>query len=491
MKSGLTELGGLSLSYIFTFDLGSDEKLSLVEQKTLNRLNAFALGFYVVGSWVSRDQLSRVPDFLESYRSEMYERRFKPTMLSQRRTVILQLPPIELLGLTHLYTELIPANRVLTLNCTSTLNEMGVGSIVFWLDLENSFKFRLEQLIAFRDISNLSTQVDWRVAPDINIRLNGSYSLMDIARLVIILLHSATSSRVKLKEVKQKLDSDETLLKVHSEICSKWHGTLKASSEIESYPIFHLNLAQMQNGDKKFLHEFVLRHKAELRGIITGDLNWDKKVQSIVDRFWEDYSFSSRETICWITHPNGSMKIYSSELETPLLSSKLLITFELEIMLTMKQFIYRIIRNLNFFSASSKNKYPLKSLAKLREEEMRRLDDYYNLDILQHDTTINRLDKFRRMFRIDDLLQIALKKFEGLNIYMATEFQNAEAERQLVLTIVFGVFGTGLFVFEGLTKGTEDKVFNLPFLSLIAWTLGSMVAVGILIYLIYRRVRMR
>ena len=90
---------------------------------------------------------------------------------------------------------------------------------------------------------------------------------------------------------------------------------------------------------------------------------------------------------------------------------------------------------------------------------MRRLDEFYNLDFIQKDTTANRVDRFKKMLNIDEVLQIALKKFDSLSSFMNTEFQSASALRQVALSVIFGTFTSGGLFFNVIRKAVENHVF--------------------------------
>ena len=489
-KSDLS-ISGLSMSYIFTFDLGSEEKIRLADEAILGKLGSFISGSYVVGKDEIRKYSQHDVKYIESYHDDMYKARYKQSILPERNLLLLQFPPLELSGLSYNRLELVKEKKLLKLDCTSSLNAMGVGSLVFWLDLEDAGEFDFEELKSLRDVRALRTNIDWRQGPNKKFRLNGNFSLLDLARFMIICLFTTIYPNLDTEVIKHKIENDENIDDLYDYVCQKCSGLLKLSQDIQSYPIYHINFMNFEQADSKYLQEFVNANKAKLRGIITGDLNWDKKKAAVVDQFFSTSNFSTRESIYWITHPNGSMKAYSRDLETSILTSKILVTFELEIIVTMKYFIYKIIRNLNDFSNVTHNTYPLRAIAKLRDREMRRLDEFYNMDFLQKDTTVARLDKFKKMFMIDETLDIAVKKFESLNTYMATEFEDASSRRQLALTVIFGVLGTGSLIFEVLREAVSNGSVNITFTQQILVTILTMIIAAVAIIIFYGKIKMR
>lgn len=482
---------GLSLGYVFTFELSSDDKVSFTDNAILERFSSFVAESYVVGTGTFHRYIESSSDFLQAYRDEMYERRFKKTHLARRKTLLLQFPSQEIRGLAFRHSDLIPIESVSRLNCTTTLNEMGVGSLVFWIELDSKGEFTYDKLTSLRQADNLTTTVDWRLGPNKALRLRGVYSVEELARFVVISIFCSLYKRVNVSEIVSQLSLNASVPDIHDLVCKTCGSDVQVSSHLEFYPIYHIDYCNNPPGDNAALEQFVAKSKKQIRGLLTGDANWDKKSDDIISRFLKEHSFSTRESIRWFTDANGSLKIYSSELETPVLISKVLITFELEIMLTMKHFIYKIIGNLNYFSELSRSSLPLRSLARLRDREMRRLDEYYNLDLLQKDTTVTRLDKFKLMFRTEEMFQVALKKFEGLNLFMATEFQAASAKRQLALTIVFGMFGAGNLVYAVLRQGKETNSLSLNFPEQIFVTLGAMAIVAGVIILAFGRTKLK
>lgn len=482
-----------SMGYIFTFDLKSDTPTDLIDTTTQDRFKDFASTVYTVGGEL-RDYGTERNDhsLVRIYKQEMYDRRYRRAVLTTRRTMLFEFRPQYVSGLLHTEKalEVVSPGKALLFRFTATVNQLGVASLVMWLDLGNPGALSFEHQQALRDIPALKTQIDWRVDPA-GARLHGLVSLLDIARFAILLIYSALYETVDLRSIRRQIDGGVPLERIHRDTCELIRDQPHISHEIDCYPIFHVDLTADESATGAPFRDRCESSLKQVRGLLVGDENWDKKKQEVLNDFKAKNSFSTRESIVWFTHPNGSMKIYSKDLETPLQTSKVLITFELEILLTMRHFIYKVIRNLNYFSNLRSGSFPLRSVARLRNREMRRLDEYYNLDLLEKDTTIDRLARFRKLFRIDELLDIAVKKFDSLNTYMNTEFQDAAARRQVALTVIFGAFSAGSFVFAIVRKAVEDRLIGLRFSHQLAIAAVAMAGVAAAIIARYRTVRMR
>jgi hypothetical protein len=343
----------------------------------------------------------------------------------------------------------------------------------------------------------LHTIIDWSLGVEKQLRLNGNHTVRDIAQFIIICLNTTFFSSVNIKKVKRNLSANKSLNDVHKDICRVTQkNNLIASTDIASYPIFHFDFTTNESANVDFIIKIIDIKKKIIRALATGDINWDKKKPEIVNEFLRVSNYTTRDSIQWFTHSEGSVKIYSNELETSLLTSKVLITFELELMLTMKHYIYKIIRNLNHFSHLMQKKFPLRTVSKFRDREMRRLDEFYNLDFIQKDTTANRIDRFKKMLNIDDVLQIAIKKIDSLNFYMNAEFQNSSALRQVALSVIFGTFTSGSLFYNIITKAVEKKIElfgfkfgDMLFTHQIAVTFSLMLSVGLIILTCFRKIK--
>jgi hypothetical protein len=126
----------LSMGYIFTFDFGSEDILHLNNKEILEKLKQYVAGYYYIpdrSDIVNFEEHEN--ELLKTYKNKMYEERFKKSVLQQRKSLVIQLPTVELNTLSYLTQK---SNCItqgkLALNCTVTLNEMGVGSLVLWLE---------------------------------------------------------------------------------------------------------------------------------------------------------------------------------------------------------------------------------------------------------------------------------------------------------------------------------------------------------------------
>ena len=93
VTSDSLSISGLSMSYIFTFDLGSEEKIHLADDATLSKLGSFVSGSYVVGKDEIRKYSQHEVKYIESYHEDMYKVRYKQSILPERNLLLLQFPP--------------------------------------------------------------------------------------------------------------------------------------------------------------------------------------------------------------------------------------------------------------------------------------------------------------------------------------------------------------------------------------------------------------
>lgn len=489
----------LSIGYIFTFDFGSEDILHLNDKNILHKMEDFVSGYYYIPDKADIVNFETYEnEILNTYKSKMYEERFKKSVLQQRRSLMIQLPTVELYTLSYLLgkSNTITSGKV-SLNCTVTLNEMGVGSLVLWLDFPLDEKINSNLLLNFKQINNIHTRIDWSLGAKKGLRINGDYTLRDIAQFIIICLNTTFFSSVNVQKIKKDLSLNVSLNDIHKNICRfTQKNDLIVTTDMVSYPIFHLDFKSNNAANVEYINNFVDENKQLIRALATGDKNWDKKKPELIEKFLKENNFTTRDSIQWFTYNEGSVKIYSNKLETSLLTSKVLITFELELMLTMKHYVYKIIRNLNHFTGLMQNKFPLRTVSKFRDREMRRLDEFYNLDFIQKDTTANRVDRFKKMLNIDEVLQIAITKIDSLNGYMNTEFQNSSALRQVALSVIFGTFTSGGLFYNIIRKAVENNIFvwgynlaDLRFRYQIGLTLILMSFVGSFILLYFRKIR--
>lgn len=479
-------LHGVSMTYVFAFDVGSEESLPKMGSEAAERLREVVAACFSVAEGRTFTFQGQSTPLLEIYKRDMYEKRFRPELITSLQTLVVEFTGVTATGLSRHHDVILAQDVNVIIHASATLHRMGVGSLVLWIEPAAKSGLSMETLLLLRDANTIRTRVDWRIGSPQALRLNGDYSVADIARFLIINLCSALYS-LPVTQIASRIQAGDPLRDIHAELCAKIPGEITLSSHIDPYPIFHIDFQSSTPAiDAASLAGFVQQRKGELRGLITGDLNWDKKKATICESHLKECDYTTRDSIRWYTHPNGSLKIYSSSIETNISVSKALITFELEFVVAMRHFAYSILRNLNSLTESNLAKLPVKKLAKLRDREMRRLDEFYNLDFLQKDTTLSRLEKYKSQFRINNLFHIATQKFESLNLYMTTQYQDAGFRRNLLLSIVFGVFGAGQVIWGFLMYGIESKVLHFSWHTACLITVGCMTLVGVTIYLISR-----
>ena len=299
---------GLTVGYIITFDFGSEDILHLNDKQVLDKMRDFVSGYYYIPEKADIVSFENYPnELLKTFKNKMYEERFKKSILQQRRSLMIQLPTVETNTLSYLTESTISITKnKISLNCTITLNEMGVGSLVLWLDFPSDEKISAEQLLNLRYISNLRTIIDWSLGPKKEFRINGNYTIKDIAQFIIICLNATFFKEVNIKKVKNNLTTNKSLNDIHKDICRfTQKNNLSISTDIVSYPIFHFDFKINKDADIEYIKKFTEENKKVIRALATGDKNWDKKKSDLVDKFLLENNFTTRESIQWFTFNEG------------------------------------------------------------------------------------------------------------------------------------------------------------------------------------------
>lgn len=478
-------LKGVQMAYVFAFDLGSEETIPFFGPEIAERLKYVVGGCFSLPEGRTYSFQTEPTPILKIYKDEMYDKRFRRELIHSLQTLVVEFEPVTANGLSHNHDVILSPNVTVKLKASATLHRMGVGSLVIWIEPSTHNSYSMETVMKLRDASGVRTGIDWRIGKPQALRLNGNYAISDIARFLIINLFLAIYKK-SVEHTSARIQNGDPLNDIHTELCKTIPGEITVSSHLDVYPIYHVDYKSSQSLNATAVSQLVEQRKAEFRGLITGDLNWDKKKPKMCEDLLNECDYTTRDSIRWYTHQNGSLKIYSADLETDIDVSKALIVFELEFVVTMRHFAYSILRNLDRITDQEVGHLPIKKLAKLRDREMRRLDEFYNLDFLQKDTTLARLEKYKGQFRINNLFHIAMQKFESLNLFLSTQYQEAGFNRTLLLSIVFGVFATGQLIWGFLMFGIESGVFQLKWNEACLFTLGCMSFVGIIIYLASR-----
>jgi len=254
---------------------------------------------------------------------------------------------------------------------------------------------------------------------------------------------------------------------------------LEICPEIESYPVFFFELASSNEDMRKV----ITNHTREIRGILTGDLNWKMKKKSIYEKIL-DNDCSSRDSSIWLMASRGTFKVISNQFGTPTERSNVLAVFELEILLTLKFALNRINYNL---STVSEQKWDISILSELRDDVIRKIDKFYNINISHKDTTIARMEKGKNILNINYIYKATMNKFHSLDRRLDSLYQASSHRQKIWLTALLGVFGVGSLIFD-LTYLIFTDVPTFTKISVIGLSFAAVVT---LIALLYKHLNLR
>lgn len=475
--------GEATVTYTFTFDIPGRTGSLTKYQKYIAR---FPLDVAAVYDLTSGQITGTTTKYLPVYRTEMFERRFKKEFLVQRHALLLELAPLELRGLIPPTGTRPSPNAIFKLTPVITLNEIGAGALSLWLELGEDHQLKLSDFFGYQSPEDVRCIIDQSLNQPYNGGLRGTVSIGEIARYLIAIVQAGylwQFTRQSLLSTERNTDTDT----LQASVCKKLRSEFPVTSETFWYPIFHWHLTDERIGNAPAFQAFTEKSMRALRGLITSDQNWGKKRDDVVQEFAKDHSFTTRESIVWLTHADGSIKVYSPFIETPVLTSEVLIVFELETILVLKHFLYKVINVIQYLQSKRGVKLSLTQISKLREQEIRRVDQYFNVDLLRKDTTAHRLREFRRLLNVDEIFHVAERKLAGLDNFISSQFQKSLSVRQLVLTIVFGGFAAGQVAFPVFMLMSEQHNLQLTWLDLLILTVSSIIVTGLIIYALFGR----
>jgi hypothetical protein len=456
----LTEdLCKINVTYLCNFDLISpfEERIDL--NRVQNNISPYVVGSYLVGSNEVRD--NRKPVYLDIFREKMYEKRIREHIRLSQNALMIEFPKILCKGLALDAEEILPSAESIEITLVFTLNKMGVGTAQFWL--RSNHYLNLDIGLKLREFKKLSTEVDFSIGDDASCLIirPSKFKLEALLKTYLVLIYRCINS-TQHKLNKEEINSSN-LEGLYNSAIEELKKEFKPYNQILPYVIFHIDYKLCDPKLKvQEMREFITQtHKRQFRALITGDVNWKMKSDHIVDKLFKKCEHSTRNTTIWIATSEGSLKAYSVDFETELLESQILIVFEMERVLTMKYFLYKINYNLNEFAATPLGKLKIRNLHKLRDAEMRRLDEYYNLDISHKDTTTQRMEAFKTMLHIDQYYNTTMNKFSTLNQFLDNYYQRISNNRSLYIASIFGAYAIGNLVFLAICRFDDLQVKTL------------------------------
>lgn len=474
---------GESLSIIFPkvehvqicmFDLGDLQGTDLADPNFLKRFEDITNGYYLVEK--DNDPPANCV-YLMNYQNH-YRKRIKSVFRQRREIVIFELKDIGIKNLTCNATLL--SSDIIMMKVILTINRIGIGSLSYWLELPSTDAVELCK--ALREPHNLKANVEASF-----ISYKDPLSIHELMQLITCLvLIRVRPEWLFMFDIPELLSSKKcAIADLHKQMYDKILPT--AYRELDTYPVYffspNLPIAE-------FL-QLKTKYGREIRGILTGDANWEYKKDATVEKQLKDYEVGTRDSTIWLVDADGTVKVISEKFETPTLESKVLPVFELELLLALKVFLYKV--NWTLQNATAKN-LSLQSISTLREQMTRDLFEFYNLDISQKDTTRYRIELCKKVLGIDYLHDITIRKFDAITQRLSVQYQRRSVAVQILLTEIFGALGAGLLAYSVISEYADryydPQLTPLPKFNLIVLaTVFFIFATFLLIYLVFREKR--
>lgn len=425
----------------------------------------------------SKDASAREkPVYIPMYQKNV-QRRIRPLFRQFRDTLLIELKSIPLEKLTIANNHVLSATGM-KLQSLLSLQKIGVGSVSIWvegLDLTDE-----DQLIQIRDPRLLSVVM---AAGDYD---RTKWPVMDFVRYLILLSHQALAGQEvdhTRTENHHSIKSDNRLDNFLTSIIPKYADTSGGVKvEIDNHPFFMLQYDLSSDELQRKFRE----HPHDIRLPLCGDRNWKLKNDSIVKDTITKANVSSRDSILWIANPEGTVKFWSSELETPIQESMTATLLETDIVLTMRYFLQTI--GLLAFRLSSVNLSPTK-LSKIRQKLFIDIDKYCNINVSHKDTTRRRLESLKSRFQVDEMYEGLVARLDLVSTKLSTAHSASVERQQLLLTLVFAFFGA-FTVLDALWRTIHLTVAGISISAIVMRIMGAVFVTGIvwLISLVAKRV---
>lgn len=403
------------------------------------------------------------------------QRRIRPLYRQLRDSIIIELKPIKVKQIDIINCDIeLPTS--LTLQCFINIQKIGVGSITTLI--KGIVPEEEEQWRNLRDPALISLEMNSTEF------IRQKWQLMEFVRFLILLSHL---SLIENKVPRQTLESSEAIKTDRSlekflglHIPTFESGGSSVNLEIDNYPFAYVQLSST-TAEMKNLFSL---SAADIRLSLYGDKNWKLKTKEVITSSVNNSDTSSRDSILWLVGPEGTVKFWSSELETDLRESITATLVETDIVLTMRYFLQTI--NFMLLRIATLPLTPTE-ITKMRHRLFTNLDSYCNIDISHKDTTKKRIEKCKKIFSIDEMYKSIVDRYDLLSNKQLANYSLCIERQQKLLTLVFGFFGalSALYViFVDVDKRLEREWF----FSIIDGILGA-TCVTLIIWLIINVIR--
>lgn len=411
--------------------------------------------------------------YIPSYQRNV-RRRIRPLYRLIRDSIAIELAPISLRRLTLGSDDLTFDSANPQLCCLIVIQKLGIGSITTWItDFAPTSE---DHWYAVRDPCVISVVLE---TPRLS---RTTWSLLEFVRYLVVLAHmslrSANTDRSTL-ETSNALHTDDQLDRfLRQELSGADEQETHAAVEIDNYPFV---FAQYDLSTQNLQTAFA-QHAASLRLSLCGDRNWRCKSRMLIEDSVIRANTSTRDSIIWLANSEGTVKLCSADLETPVEESWTATLLETDIILTMRYFLQKM--NTLMLRLATTKLSPTQ-LSVLRHRLFLNLDKYCNIDVSHKDTTRKRVEQLKDVFQVPSMYTGVVDRFELLSNKLSSLHSRAMETQQTLLTLVFGFFAAFSVLFRILSEvsGIPSSgwlaptwvslagatVLTMALLSLIAW----------------------
>ncbi len=385
--------------------------------------------------------------YLEQYLNH-YSTRVKLNSRHQRGSIILELKNVRAVGLFYGDKEIVGADKSFNVKLIVTLNKFGVSTITYWVNVNSRDVVETSFMLRQPDKIRSKFEIDF-------IGFSGNLSFRDLTLLIamLVLLRVYPHQYPKLNVVNILSQNLETVETLFHRMCLLIPSHYAVLTEPDSYPVFYLEPDLTTERVTRVI-ESVGR---EIRAVFTGDLNWKHKKMQVVRNHLAASSVATRESAPWFVDSDGTLLLLSSTFESDRHWGRVLPIFELEILMTLKHYLTKILFLLNTVPTDSSSMY---ELAQLKETTHLNLEEFYNVDISSKDTTRKRMEACKQILGITRLLNVVEARFEIVSSRITARYQRTNARTQALLTLIFGTFGAGALSYS-LSSLYFEKSFQM------------------------------
>lgn len=471
MSRLVEHIASLEFIYFTPFDL----PVPVNERADIDLYESDLSNFACASYRLDTDQAKAVGDparLLGALR-EVYRERVREVFRHTRQSLIVELKPIFVSSVTVRTGADTPLATAAGVKITPVIviHGVGTGTLSLWLDL-GPVAVTNEVLLASRDDLAVRVHID---QPYYGLRyLQGTLDMREISDLLILMAVKAgqqgTTSSNDIDRAREKAGSTRAAL---TAILAALPDRRHIYSGLETYfaatARTDLNSADM--------HAMVTSDAALIRGLITGDKNWQRKAKAIVEKAVPGADVSTRESIAWFMQLNGAAKLYSTELETPYEQSASLMAFELDVLLTQRLVLLKSAYYLSTVSRTD----GYRELLRVRESQLRVVNEFYSSTLAFKDTTASRLDSLASTFRLDSLQAEADRLLQGLSESLQATQESRILQRQTLLAVLFSAFGGASIGFDvAMASHKPDTALTFVYWVTVLSFVGSVIAAWVL-----------